>query len=130
MDEITLMDPSGYDLSETILIDYRLYYAKHDVCQLCGDETCVQFWTEGNGVAKCDIPVLNDVMIYGKLFGRCKECRIEDSGRSYYYQPRLDLFPINEREREFSGIRMYRYDPNRDSIVSDTTFIEWIEINR
>ena len=130
MDEITLIDPSGYDLSETVLIDHRLYYAKHDACQLCGDSVCVQYWVEGNGVAKCDIQVLNDVMIYGKLFGRCRECRIEDSERSYYYQPRLDIFPIDERGREFSGIKMYRYDPNRDSIVSDTTFIEWIEINR
>lgn len=129
MDEITLMDPRGYDLSETILIDYRLYYAKHHVCQLCGDETCVQYWTEGNGVSRCDIPVLNDVMIYGKLFGRCIDCRIENRERSYYYQPRFDVFPISEREREFSGIKAYRYDPDRDSIVSDSTFIEWIKIN-
>jgi hypothetical protein len=129
MEEMTLLDPEGYDLSETILIDYRLYYAKHGVCQLCGDETCVQYWVEGNGVSKCDTPLLNDVMIYGKLFGRCKDCRIENSERSYYYQPRLDLFPLDERAREFSGIKMYRYDPNRDSIVSDTTFIEWVKIN-
>ena len=127
MDEITLIDPLGYDLSETILIDGRLYYAKHHVCQTCGESECVQYWVEGNGVAKCELPVLNDVMIYGKLFGRCLLCRIPDPNNRYFYQPRLDIFRLEEEGRPFS-ISMNLYDPNRDSIVSDSTLIEWSKI--
>jgi hypothetical protein len=126
MDEITLMNPSGYDLSETILIDYRLYYAKHHACQTCGDSECVQYWVEGNGVSKCDIPLLNDVLIYGKLFGRCKDCKIEDPKKTYFYRPRFDLFPIVNAE--YGSPMMNRYDPNRDYIISDSTSMEWSKI--
>jgi hypothetical protein len=126
MDEITLLDPRGYDLKETILIEYKLYYAKHHVCQLCGGSECVQYWVEGNGVDKSDLPVLNDVMIYGKLFGRCIECRIENPEILAFYRPRIDLFPLEENE--YSGLRMDRYDPNRDHIVTDSTLIEWDKI--
>jgi len=126
MDEITLLDPRGYDLKETILIEYKLYYAKHHVCQLCGGSECVQYWVEGNGVDKCDLPVLNDVMIYGKLFGRCIECRIENPEILTFYRPRIDLFPLEQNE--YSGLRMDRYDPNRDHIVTDSTLIEWDKI--
>jgi len=124
MEEITLIDPRGYDLKETIVISYRLYYAKHHSCQICGNNECVQYWVEGNGVAKCDIPVLDDVMIYGKLFGRCIDCRIENPSSTSFYRPRIDLFTLNE----YVGSKMDRYDPNRDHIVSDSTLIEWDKI--
>jgi hypothetical protein len=120
------LDPRGYDLKETILIEYKLYYAKHHVCQLCGGSECVQYWVEGSGVDKCDLPVLNDVMIYGKLFGRCIECRIENPEILAFYRPRIDLFPLEQNE--YSGLRMDRYDPNRDHIVTDSTLIEWDKI--
>ena len=126
MDEITLIDPRGRDLKETILIGGRLYYAKHQVCQECGNSECVQYFVEGNGVAKCELPIPNDVMIYGKLFGRCLNCRFEDPGTTYYYRPRFDLFQLGEGE--YTGPRMDRYDPNRDSIISDSTLIEWSKI--
>jgi hypothetical protein len=126
MDEITLIDPRGQDLSETILIDCRLYYAKHKECQLCGDPVCVQYWVESNGVAQCELPILNDVMIYGKLFGRCLECRIEDPAILNFYRPRLNLFPLNTGE--YGGLRIDMYDPNRDSIISDSKLIEWSKI--
>lgn len=127
MEEITLIDPRGYDLKETIIINYRLYYAKHHSCQICGNNECVQYWVEGNGVAKCDIPVLNDVMIYGKLFGRCIECRIENPGIFSFYHPRIDLFELADGEYR-PNLGMTRYDPNRDHIVSDSTLIEWDKI--
>jgi hypothetical protein len=126
MDEITLIDSRGWDLSETIPIDGRLYYAKHKECQLCGDPDCIQYWVEGNGVAKCELPILNDVMIYGKLFGRCLECRIEDPTILYFYRPRFDLFLLNTEKN--LALRMDRYDPNRDSIISDLLSIRWDKI--
>ena len=127
MNEITLIDPDGYDLSETILIDYRLYHAKHQVCQLCGDESCVQYWTKGNGVSESDSGVLSDTMIHGKLFGRCQKCRIEYPSMVCFFRPRLDLFPLDDLG--FPGLSVDIYDPNRDSIVSDSSLIEWIKIN-
>ena len=126
MDEITLVDPRGYDLKETILIAHKLYYAKHHICQLCGGSDCVQYWAEGNGVDKCDLPVPNDAMIYGKLFGRCMDCRIENPEVLSFYRPRIDLFPLEQNE--YSGPRMDRYDPNRDQIISDSTLLQWDKI--
>ncbi len=127
MDEITLINPNGYDLKGTILINNRLHYAKHHVCQTCGVSECVQYWTEGNGVARCESPVLGDAMIYGKLFGRCLECRIPDPDKEYFYQPRLDIFGIEDGGRPFK-LSLNLYDPNRDQIISDSTLIEWSKI--
>jgi hypothetical protein len=126
MNEITLIDPRGYDLKETIIINHRLYYAKHLLCQLCGGSECVQYWVEGNGVAKCDIPVPNNVMLYGKLFGRCINCRIEDPAIYSFHRPRIDLFTLESNE--YTGPRINRYDPNRDHIISDSSLIEWDKI--
>lgn len=126
MNEITLIDPRGYDLKETILLDYKLYYAKHHVCQICGRPECVQYWVEGNGVDKCDLPILNDVMVYGKLFGRCMDCRIENPEMLVFYRPRMDLFGLDQNE--YSGISTNRYDPNRDHIVLDFTLLQWNKI--